>query len=588
MLRNIPIGIRIGAIIFILISAFIAVIIIMFSINSKSEATALEMAENVMLDGQRERLKLGTETMASVLGKALEHVTDYKEKAEIISKYIGDYRFEADKSGYYYVYRGTVVFVHPVQPALEGQDLSRTSDANGVFYVSDLSEAAQKGGGFVSFIFGKPQNNGGVVNTPKLAYVKMIPGTDLWVSTGVYIDNIEVAKAQLKEALMKPQVKKTFFVSISLIALLIIMITLCVSILISIITPLRETVHAAEQLIAGGNFAINIEGNDEITALQRALLRMTKDLISSFDKTRAKESEATARAEEARMSSDKMARIASSVEKAAYEVEERVNSVFNNAEAVKSGSDTQNERINKIQDSMEQLNAGILRIMDSAKSASAEAEESHKMIADGVSMTENTEKAMQDLQSISGSMVENSNKLGEQSRNVGAIMRIITDIADQINILAMNASIEAAHAGEAGKGFAVVAGEVRTLAEKTRQAVHDVETSITDMRKTTQINISGMEKSASSINYVVELARESALSLLETQGKMREVNVQVESISSAVNQQSESSYAIISLVNDVSGIALTTNETVMQMDRDLKALLNKSDDLLALVSELQA
>jgi methyl-accepting chemotaxis protein len=202
-------------------------------------------------------------------------------------------------------------------------------------------------------------------------------------------------------------------------------------------------------------------------------------------------------------------------------------------------------------------------------------------------MADQSGKAMQELHSLTGNLTENISSLGDQSNKIGSIMSVITDIADQINLLAMNASIEAAHAGEAGRGFAVVAGEVRKLAEKTRAAAHEVDSSITDMQKLTELNITGMGNAVSSIARVTELSQQTAASLIEAQTIVKAVMIQVQSIAEGVEQQSNSSKAVTSLVNDVSGIAGNNSQLITRVDEELRTLLHKSTELLDLVSELR-
>jgi methyl-accepting chemotaxis protein len=586
MLRNISIGIRIIGITLILILAIVSLIFVIYITAARVMKSGLADAEEVMLAGEREKIRLGTQTIAVALGKALEGVKDRQEQHDIIKSYIQDYRFEEDQSGYYYTYIGTVIFMHPTLPQREGEDLGNTADANGVYYVRELYANAQKGGGFVSFSFPKPPS---MEQTPKLAYVEYIPGTDIWISTGIYIDNVEITKKAFEEREAAELRKRMTFIIIVLGAsLMFVLGPLCVFTLRSITKPLKDTVKAAEQLAGGNmNVVLDVSGRDEITALETSFMKMSQNLKASFEEVRAKEVEALQGAEEARKAAAKILEVAGHVEKAAYEMEESVTTVSKNADAVKSGGSIQTERIGAILSAMEQLSSGVLTITGNAEDAADKSQNSNGKVESGVSMAEESGRAMNELHGIAGSLTENINNLGRQSDNIGNIMNVITDVADQINLLAMNASIEAAHAGESGKGFAVVAGEVRKLAEKTRVAAQEVESSITEMQKLTRINISGMDNAASAINRVSALAEKTAASLKEAQTIVKDVMIQVQSIAGSVQEQSKSTRSITSLVNEVSGIATDNSVLIGQVDGELKGLLKKSEELLVLVSELR-
>ncbi|MDR3037688.1 MAG: methyl-accepting chemotaxis protein [Candidatus Adiutrix sp.] len=196
MLGRIPISVKIISIVMILFVFIIAVLAMMWTTSHDIMEQGVAAAHQVMNDGQREKLKLGTQSMAAALGAALKGVTDRRRQHDIIKSFIQDYRFEDDKSGYYFTYIGTKIFMHPTLPQREGEDLNNTADANGVFYVRDLFRNAQKGGGFVSFAFPKPPS---MEIAPKLAYVEYIPGTDIWISTGIYVDNVDAYKNEMQQ-----------------------------------------------------------------------------------------------------------------------------------------------------------------------------------------------------------------------------------------------------------------------------------------------------------------------------------------------------------------------------------------------------
>jgi methyl-accepting chemotaxis protein len=590
MLRNIPIGIRIGIIITFLMLAIAGLVLTLFYTGVSVKDTGIADATDVMLEGQKEKIKLGTETMAVALGTALAGATDRETQHDIIASYIKDYRFEADKSGYYYTYIGTVIFMHPTLPQREGEDLGQTADVNGVYYVKELYENARKGGGFVAFTFPKPSANGStMVDAPKLAYVEYIPGTDIWISTGIYIDNIDTHKADMEKRLTSSLSKRMLIVIGVIVALLLlVMAPLCMFILRSILGPLHETVCAAEQL-AGGDMQVRlpVAGKDEISLLQRSFMRMAENLHASFSEVQAKQVEAHTQAEEARAISNTLKAIAVRVEGAAHEVEGTVTTISQSSQEMKSGGDTQTGRIAGIRSDMEQLSAGVLKVAESAKTVAKQAEQSNTQVAAGVNMARESGKAMQNLHTLSGVLTENVNRLGTQSDTIGLVMKVITDIAEQINILAMNASIEAVHAGEAGRGFAVVAGEVRTLAETTRAAAREVDSSIGEMRRLAGSNIQGMEQVSDAIVKVTGLSETTESSLIETQRIVKDVMTQVESIAAAVEQQSASSGSITTLVNEVSGIAGDNKALISRVDEQLRTLLSKSSELLNIVAELQ-
>ena len=587
MLRNIPIGVRILLVIIILLLTIAALIgVIYFTSNGVQEA-AIRQTETVMMAGQQEKVRLGTQTMAVALGAALRGVKDRQEQHDIIKSFIQDYRFEDDKSGYYFTYIGTIIFMHPTLPQREGEDLGNTADSNGVYYVRELYENAQKGGGFVYFAFPKPPS---MDIAPKMAYVEYIPGTDIWISTGIYIDNIDTTKAAIRSK-ESATLTKNLIIIIGIIAfgIIFILIPLCVFILRSITLPLKETVKAAEDLAAGKlDLSLTVNGRDEMTVLEKSFISMARSLRGNFSAIHSKEAEARSQAESARKTAEKIREVAVEIERATHEVEETVSGISRSADKVKTGGETQTAHIKEIHSSIEKLSSGVFQITDSAAKAASQSQDSRNKVEAGVNMAEQSGEAMEELRGLTGSLTENINKLGDQSEQIGTIMNVITDIADQINLLAMNASIEAAHAGEAGKGFAVVAGEVRKLADKTRAAALDVANSIGDMQKLTRLNITGMENAVSSISLVADLSQKTAASLNETKSMVNDVVIQVQSIASAAEQQSGSSKDVTSLVNNVSGIASINSQLISQVDISLKSLSRKSTELKQMVSELRA
>ncbi|MDR0239458.1 MAG: methyl-accepting chemotaxis protein, partial [Deltaproteobacteria bacterium] len=177
--------------------------------------------------------------------------------------------------------------------------------------------------------------------------------------------------------------------------------------------------------------------------------------------------------------------------------------------------------------------------------------------------------------------------LGGKTDSISHILDVISDIADQTNLLALNAAIEAARAGEAGRGFAVVADEVRKLAEKTMQATHQVDATIKDIQQDTQKNVVNVDVAVQTIENVSRLTLRSGDELDEIVLLAEDSSVQIRAIATASEEQHSASAAINNSIEQVSHIAQESAQAMREAERAVFELAEQANSLSGLITSMK-
>ena len=264
---------------------------------------------------------------------------------------------------------------------------------------------------------------------------------------------------------------------------------------------------------------------------------------------------------------------------------------------IADGSADQNERLFELTDAMNDLSAAVEEISSStdelsALTTSAAADGERGTVAANAART-----GMDRIERETEETVASIDALADQLQRIGDIVTVITDIAEQTNILALNANIEAARAGEAGEGFAVVAAEVKSLAEETHRSVAEIGRIIEDVSEQRREVVEGMDSMREQVAEGGEAVDEAIDALADIAGKVEDTDVGVSEINRATDDQATSAQHVLETADRVSDVSDETSaeaqsvsaaaqqqaSAVAEVSDGVQHLAERTDDLEALL-----
>ena len=252
-----------------------------------------------------------------------------------------------------------------------------------------------------------------------------------------------------------------------------------------------------------------------------------------------------------------------------------------------SGVELQRQRVDETATAVEQMNATILEIAKSAGAAAQSAEQTRSNATTGADVVEKAGQSMAKVNGIALALKDDMGSLGQEAQSIGEVVGVINDIADQTNLLALNAAIEAARAGEAGRGFAVVADEVRKLAEKTMVATKEVENRIRAIQDAAGGNIKSMEQAVAAVADANGLAGRSGEAIAAIVGHADGTSDQVQSIAAAAEEQSAASEQISRAITEINQVAVDNVAGVEATANAAHSLADMAGELTALIARLR-
>lgn len=254
-------------------------------------------------------------------------------------------------------------------------------------------------------------------------------------------------------------------------------------------------------------------------------------------------------------------------------------------EEMAAGANEQTSQTQEIASAIEQMTKTIFENTKSAHKASETAKHSGNKAKDGGKVIAETIEGINRIADVVNQSSETIKKLGVSSSQIGEIVQVINDIADQTNLLALNAAIEAARAGEQGRGFAVVADEVRKLAERTTKATKEIESMIKQIQVDTTGAISAIQKGTVEVEKGKELAKQAEDSLQDIITSSEQVTDITTAVAAASEEQAAASEQIAKNIDAISSVTYQSAEGTSRISQAAEGLYRMTEELKSIVNE---
>ncbi len=263
------------------------------------------------------------------------------------------------------------------------------------------------------------------------------------------------------------------------------------------------------------------------------------------------------------------------------------NQISSNADELSAGSQDQSSRTSEVAMAVQQMIATIADTTQNVLRTNESAKESVKLVAEGEQIIQSTIDGMRKIEEVVGNSSRIITELGESSSQISEIVQVINDIADQTNLLALNAAIEAARAGEQGRGFAVVADEVRKLAERTTKATNEIEGMITKIQTDSQNAVAAINKGNEEVNKGVKQATKAGQSMSNIADSYQNVLEISNQVAAASEEQSATVEEIGRSIKGIDTVAQESATGVQQVAGAATDLSQLTENLQSLIAQFK-
>ena len=457
---------------------------------------------DLMWDARAEKLQAITEQAISIAASLEAQVRKGSlTREQAVQRFrdtIRPMRYDGGE-GYYFAYAmdGTVLVLGP-SPEVEGTNRIGMKDADGKLWMQEMIEVARRGGGTVLYHYPKP---GSTVTEPKLAYVQPIPGWNMFVANGLYIDDLRTA---------------TTAIIIRFGALVGVLLVVCIAVAWTVsrgITRPLARLRGSMASLVRGDLAVNVAETgrtDEIGDMARA--------VQVFKEHMEQERRATAQQLQLQQSaSDRHAALVGMVDRIEAETTKAISEVGARTAAMTATAEEMSASAGRTGNFAENAAAASAQALANAQTAAMAAEQLTASIHEISVQMERSGTIVGRAVAAGSETRATIEALNERVGHIGAVADMIGEIAAKTNLLALNATIEAARAGDAGKGFAVVASEVKALATQTARSTQEIAQHIAQVRDATGVSVAAVARIEKTIGEIDAVAG-SIAAAVEKQG----------------------------------------------------------------------
>ena len=455
-----------------------------------------------------------------------------------------------DQNEYFWINDLTpVMIMHPANPKLDGQNLSAIRDPDGFAIFNEFVTLAKaKGVGMVDYRWPKP---GAAEPVAKTSYIQLFEPWGWIIGSGVYVDDVQ--------AQFRGQVWKASLIGLGIA---LIMALLVVLIARSIVRPLQEAVHAMANIASGESDltrSLDTHGQDEGTQLSRHFNTFTA----------------------------KLRQVVSQLQVCANALAQSSAELGSNASQAHDRSQQQSQQMELVATAINEVTYGVQDVAKNAEHAASEMRDAQTQAEQG---QVNIDGSLQQIDALSGTIsqaVEVIRTLSTESTQIGGVLEVIRSIAEQTNLLALNAAIEAARAGEQGRGFAVVADEVRLLAQRTQKSTAEIQNMIERLQGHSEAAVKVISDSHQASQLTIEQAGQAGASLNAIGQALRNLNGLNASIASATLQQAHVVEDINQNVTQAAGLSHSTALAAQQSSEASVHLKDLSEELNGLLRQFK-